>query len=79
LAERKDSVKVNVNGKEIEAEQIGFQAIKEPFAEYLLDDGNVMRIKLVLTKAFKTGERNTNGEPVYSMLWGTVAVVDEKQ
>jgi hypothetical protein len=35
------------DGQEHEAEPIGFRASGEHFNEYLLDDGSILRIKLV--------------------------------
>jgi hypothetical protein len=41
------------DGQEHEAEPIGFRSSGEHFTEYLLDDGTVLRIKLVLTEVVK--------------------------
>jgi hypothetical protein len=36
-------------GEEVEAEVVGFRAAGEHWNEYLLDDGTVFKIKLVVT------------------------------
>lgn len=51
----------------IEAEDIEFEKIKEPWNEYKLEDGTVMKIKAVLTIISKTTKYDENGEPVYLM------------
>ena len=38
------------DGQEIEGEVVGFRAGGEHWNEYLLDDGTVFKIKLVLTE-----------------------------
>lgn len=74
-------MKINVNGKDVEAIQVGFAPVAgEPFVEYILDDGNTVRVKIVMTRIFATGERNTQtNEPIYSLQWQPVAIVEEKQ
>jgi len=49
-------MKVNINGTEVEARQVAFSAIVEPWAEYQLQDGRTVRIKTVLTRLFETDE-----------------------
>jgi hypothetical protein len=44
------------DGDEHEAEPIGFRASGEHFNEYLLDDGVILRVKLVLTDLWKAKE-----------------------
>jgi hypothetical protein len=71
-------VKINVKGKDVEATPIKFVPVYEPFVEYHLDNGDVIRMKYVMTRILATGERNAQGEPIYSLNWQAVAVVDEK-
>jgi hypothetical protein len=42
-----------------------FDAIKEPWNEYELKDGTVIRVKLVLTMIGETSKHEVHGEPVY--------------
>ena len=44
------------DGREHEAEPVGFRTSGEHFNEYLLDDGTVLRIKLILTAVWKVKE-----------------------
>jgi hypothetical protein len=70
-------MKININGKEIDGESIGFAVISEPWAEYHLEDGSTARVKAVVTRIIRTEERNSDGTRVYSMQSQLVMVVDE--
>jgi hypothetical protein len=73
-------VKINVNGKDVEATAVSFVSAGEPFIEYHLEDGNVARVKFVMTRIFATGERNAQtNEPIYSFQFQAVAVIEEQQ
>ena len=45
--ERRHSI-IGPDGEQIEAAEIGFRPLREEFNEYLLDDGTVIRLKLVV-------------------------------
>jgi hypothetical protein len=65
------------DGQEHEAEPIGFRTAGEHFNEYLLDDGAVLRIKLVLTEVWKVREAyDSSGNPIYVVVHSQVMVVD---
>jgi hypothetical protein len=65
------------DGEEHEAEPIGFRSSGEHFNEYLLDDGSVLRIKLVLTDVWKVKETyDSLGNPVYLAEHSEVMAVD---
>jgi hypothetical protein len=65
------------DGQEHEAEPIGFRTSGEHFNEYLLDDGTVLRIKLVLTEVFKVKDAyDRDGNPAYLARHSQVIVVD---
>jgi len=70
-------MKINVNGKELEAVSVGFVSAGEPFVEYRLDNGDVIRVKFVMTRILATSERNPMNEPIYSFQYQAVTVVDE--
>jgi hypothetical protein len=64
-------------GEEVEAEVVGFRATGEHWNEYLLDDGTVFRIKLVLTEISRLEDRyDANGDPVYAASHTQVTAVD---
>ena len=54
------------DGREVEAVEMSFQAASENWNEYLLDDGSVVRMKLVATEVVRVeGEYDPQGQPVY--------------
>ena len=64
-------------GEEVEAEVVGFRATGEHWNQYLLDDGTVFRIKLVLTEISRLEDRyDANGDPVYAASHTQVTAVD---
>jgi len=55
---------------------VNFEALKEPWSEYLLDDGKILRVKLVLLKVIRNpGELTPEGNPVYGVMTNTVVAV----
>jgi hypothetical protein len=54
------------DGQEHEAEPIGFRTSAEHFNEYLLDDGSVLKVKLVMTEILKVKDmQDAFGNPAY--------------
>jgi hypothetical protein len=53
------------DGQEHDAEPVGFRSSGEHFNEYLLDDGSVLRLKLVVTEVSRVKEaRDAYGDPI---------------
>jgi hypothetical protein len=62
---RKRKVKLP-DGREVEATVLPFQAGGEHWNEYLVDDGTVVRMKLVVTEILRLeGEYDREGNPGY--------------
>jgi hypothetical protein len=73
-------VKINIGGKEVEAEKITFKAKSEPWSEYYLEDGNVAKIKLVVTEAYLLPGRDTvTGLPQYAFKSSNVATIETSE
>ena len=54
------------DGQPIDATEVGFRTGAENFNEYLLDDGTVLKIKLVVTRVLKIDDTyDLQGDPVY--------------
>jgi hypothetical protein len=67
-------------GEEVEADVIGFRATGEHWNEYLLDDGTVFRIKLVLTEIARLKDQyDPKGDPVYAATHTQVTAVDSPE
>jgi len=64
-------------GEEIEAEVVGFRATGEHWNEYLLDDGTVFKIKLVVTEIVRIKDGYAaQGDPIYAANHTQVTAVD---
>ena len=59
--------RINIPGQgEIDATEVGFRGSGEYWNEYLLDDGTVARLKLVVTAVYRLdGEFDDKGQPAY--------------
>ncbi|MBI2956126.1 MAG: hypothetical protein HYY26_02315 [Acidobacteria bacterium] len=57
--------RINIGDRTIEAEDMEFQAQREDWSEYQVEDGYTVRIKLVVSSILKTAERDPQGNPVY--------------
>ncbi len=69
-------VEVDFEGKRVPADQLNFTSNAEPWTEYELEDGTVIRIKSVLAQVFRVVDQYLpNGEPVYVMQIGNLPVV----
>jgi hypothetical protein len=65
------------DGREVEGEVVGFRAGGEHWNEYLVDDGTVIKIKLVATEVIRLeGEHDQVGNPVYFVQSTNVMSVD---
>jgi len=52
-------------GRQIEAEEVEFKVVAEPWCVYQLDDGYTIKMKLVVTQIVKTDRKDADGNPVY--------------
>ena len=65
------------DGTEGDAEVVGFRASGEHWNEYLLDDGTVLKLKLVVTDVVRVeGQYDQAGNPVYIVQSTNVLAVD---
>ena len=65
------------DGKDHDAIPVGFQNSREYWNEYLLDDGTIIRLKLVATEVLKIADvRDASGAPVYVVKSTNVLVVN---
>ena len=61
-----DKIKINYAGQEVEATPVEVNQAQEQWNHYLLDDGSVLKIKLVATSVLKVHNRfDQEGNPVY--------------
>lgn len=63
-----EKVTINMGGRQVQATPVDVNHSSEKWNEYLLEDGTVLKMKLVLKKVFKVdGEFDEEGNPVYVM------------
>lgn len=43
-------------GQMVNAEQLGFKPISEAWSEYKLDDGKIMKIRIIVTEVYRLDE-----------------------
>ena len=74
--ERKRNV-TGPDGQEHDAEVLSYQTRGEHWNEYLIDDGTVLRIKLVLTEVIRVEDQyDAQGNPVYVVNSTNVVTAD---
>lgn len=56
--------KVDWQGKSYDGESLAFEAVKEPWAEYSLEDGSVVRVRVVVSEIVRTGVKTPSGDPL---------------
>lgn len=61
-----DKVKINLGSEVVEATPVEINQANEYFNQYFLEDGTVLKMKLVATKIFRLdGRFDQEGNPVY--------------
>ena len=61
-----NKIKINFGGEEVEALPMDINQTNEYWNQYLLDDGTVIKMKLVATKALRVDNKyDQEGNPLY--------------
>ena len=72
--------RVRLNEEWVEATELGFRPTGEYWNEYLLDDGTVARIKLVVTNVLRIeGKVDAKGQPIYLIESTNVTAISAEQ
>ena len=72
-----DKIKVNFGNEIVDASPVPINQSSEYFNQYFLDDGTVLRMKLVATRVLRLDDRYDNdGSPVYFVQSTNVLSVD---
>lgn len=59
-------VKIEFQGQQVNAEMVEVSQAGERWNEYLLEDGTILKVKLVLTNVYRVeGQYDAEGNPVY--------------
>lgn len=69
-------IEVQYQGKTVPAEELEFRSTSEPWTEYQLEDGTVIKIKAILASVHRLVDRyKEDGEPVYGLVIGNLPVL----
>lgn len=72
-----DKVKINFGNELVEATPVNVNQANEYFNQYFLEDGTVLKMKLVATKVFRIDDRfDQEGNPIYFVQSTNVLSVD---
>ncbi|MBA2510173.1 MAG: hypothetical protein H0X19_00320 [Rubrobacter sp.] len=68
------------DGRTVEGSSVPFQTGGEHWNEYLIEDGSMLKVKLVATDIIKVdGEYDDQGNPLYALHSTQVVVVDSPE
>jgi hypothetical protein len=71
-----DKVTINFGGRQVEATPIDVNQSSEKWNDYLLEDGTVLKMKLILKKVLRVdNEHDAEGNPVYVMQSTNVSAI----
>ena len=77
--ERKRQIPIQGQGL-VDVTEVGFRSTGEYWNEYLLDDGTVARIKLVVANVFRVdGQTDNKGQPVYMIESTNIASISAER
>ena len=75
-----EKMMINLGGREVEATPVDVNQAHERWNEYLLEDGTVLKMKLILKKVMRVAnEFDSEGNPVYVMQSTNVSAVNGKK
>lgn len=75
-----EKIKINFGSEVVEATPVDINQASEHFNQYFMEDGTVLRMKLVATKVFRIDDRyDQEGNPVYFVQSTNVLSVDSPQ
>ena len=71
-----EKIPLNIGGRQVQASAVEVNQSSERWNEYFLEDGTVLKMKLVLKKVYKIdNEFDAEGNPVYVMQSTNVTTV----
>lgn len=63
-------------GETVEGERLPFESVKEPWTECRLEDGTIIKLKLVVSDVMRLDQDNVGGEPQYVVKSSNVMSVE---
>ena len=68
------------DGRKVQATEVEVKTAKELWNEYELEDGNILKMKLVLVKVLKTSDKDIiTGVPIYIVNTQNLMVTSKKE
>jgi hypothetical protein len=71
-------MKVQFNDKLVDGQAVSFTPFSEPWSEYHLEDGSVVRFRATISRLIKLDERNPDGSTIYVCQSQNQMAVEEK-
>ncbi|MCZ6479398.1 MAG: hypothetical protein ACE1Z6_13870 [Candidatus Methylomirabilales bacterium] len=59
--------KIIWQGREVPAEELDFEPLRESWNEYRLEDGTMLKIKTVVAKITRLDAYTNEGDPIYNV------------
>jgi hypothetical protein len=56
---------INFGGRMVAATEVAFKGLKEEWNEYQVEDGAVLRLKVVVSEIFRLDEYDQDNKPIY--------------
>jgi hypothetical protein len=72
-------MKININGEMKSGEVVSFTPFNEPWAEYHLEDGTIIRFRSTINRIIKLSEPGPDGEPIYISNSSNQMSIEEKK
>lgn len=78
LEEKHTAMKVTilVDGKPVEGDRVPFTPIEEPWTKHKLQDGTIVRMKLVVADVVRLTTKDDDGNPHYIVKSSNILAVD---
>ena len=68
-------VKVNLNGEEVEGEELDWSVVADDWSRYKTEDGALLKQRHVVTRVVRLNKRDGSGAPIYQVFTTPVTVV----
>lgn len=59
--------KIIFQGREVDAEELEFEPLRESWNEYRTEDGTLLKVKTVVAKITRLNAYTNEGDPVYNV------------
>ena len=71
-------VRIKLGEETVEGDSVGFQPMQEPYCQYLLDDGTILKFRHTVTRIVFAGKINEDGTKQYILNSQAQVITEEK-